>query len=138
MRIGTMVRSLDEAMGLYDYGARYYDPAIARWGQVDPAAEKHAPWSPYNYVNGNPLSRIDPQGDTIRIIGNEEFSRQAVQDISNIVMSGEAGHDLIYYLNTHESDVIISEATASGIFSYFDKQNIRATEATVTGDGTET
>ncbi|NRA50358.1 MAG: hypothetical protein HRU12_14600, partial [Phaeodactylibacter sp.] len=22
---------MDEATGLYDYGARYYDPAIARW-----------------------------------------------------------------------------------------------------------
>ncbi|MEL7003335.1 MAG: RHS repeat-associated core domain-containing protein, partial [Bacteroidota bacterium] len=55
-------KELDEAMGLYDYGARYYDPAIARWGQVDPLAEIK-PWvTPYNFVRNNPIDRIDPDG----------------------------------------------------------------------------
>ncbi|WP_367389377.1 RHS repeat-associated core domain-containing protein [Lewinella sp. LCG006] len=40
-------KELDEATGLYDYGARYYDPAIGRWGQVDPLAEVLPEWSPY-------------------------------------------------------------------------------------------
>ncbi|MEM7298596.1 MAG: RHS repeat-associated core domain-containing protein, partial [Bacteroidota bacterium] len=55
-------KELDEATGLYDYGARYYDPAIARWGQVDPAAEKYAPWSPYHYTYCNPIKYNDPTG----------------------------------------------------------------------------
>lgn len=57
-------KELDEATGLYDYGARYYDPAIARWGQVDPLADtkRNAPFSPYNYVVNNPITNIDPDG----------------------------------------------------------------------------
>jgi RHS repeat-associated protein len=55
-------KELDEATGLYDYGARYYDPAVARWGQVDPLAEVMPEWSPYNYTYGNPISFNDPTG----------------------------------------------------------------------------
>ena len=34
---------------------------------VDPRAEKYTAWSPYNYVLGNPIINIDPQGDTVRV-----------------------------------------------------------------------
>jgi len=55
-------KELDEAAGMYDYGARYYDPAIARWGQVDPLAEEYAWESPYCYVGNNPIYYTDPTG----------------------------------------------------------------------------
>lgn len=65
-------KELDEATGWYDYGARYYDPAIARWGQVDPLAEHYAAYSPYNYVLGNPISFVDPDGMRVSLFDRME------------------------------------------------------------------
>ncbi|MBA3559084.1 MAG: RHS repeat-associated core domain-containing protein, partial [Gemmatimonadaceae bacterium] len=52
----------DAESGLDYFGARLYMPAFARWTSVDPLAEKHPEWSPYNYVLNNPLALIDPDG----------------------------------------------------------------------------
>jgi RHS repeat-associated protein len=37
----------DVETGLDYFGARYFMPAIGRWGAVDPAADGMAQWSPY-------------------------------------------------------------------------------------------
>ncbi len=48
--------------GFYNYGARFYDPALGRWHSPDPLAEKYYSWSPYNFCVGNPLRFVDPDG----------------------------------------------------------------------------
>jgi len=55
-------KELDEETGLYYYGARYYDPVVSNWLSVDPMAEERPGFSPYNYVQNNPIVRIDPTG----------------------------------------------------------------------------
>jgi RHS repeat-associated protein len=46
----------------YDYGARFYDPVIARWHSVDPLAEKTFGLSPYVYCANAPILLDDPDG----------------------------------------------------------------------------
>ncbi|MCB0516139.1 MAG: RHS repeat-associated core domain-containing protein [Chitinophagales bacterium] len=65
-------KELNPQLGLnwYDYGARFYDPAIARWMSVDPLAEKYLSYTPYNYTLDNPVNLIDPDGRDVINTGN--------------------------------------------------------------------
>jgi len=58
-------KELDDATGLYFYGARYYDPSIGRFITADPTVQH--PGDPqdlnrYSYCRNNPVNLIDPLG----------------------------------------------------------------------------
>lgn len=62
---GFTGKERDLETGLDYFGARYYLAALGRWGSVDPLAEKHPEWSPYNYVLENPMVLVDPDGQQV-------------------------------------------------------------------------
>lgn len=57
-------KELNQDFGLdwNDYGARFYDPAIARWQTLDMLADNYQQSSPYVYVLNRPTIAIDPDG----------------------------------------------------------------------------
>jgi RHS repeat-associated protein len=58
----------EAGIGLYDYNARYYDPALGRFVQADtvvPSMANPQDFNRYSYVRGNPLRYIDPSGHCI-------------------------------------------------------------------------
>ena len=65
-------KELDLMHGLdtYDYGARQYNPILARWDRMDPLCEKYYSVSPYAYCGGNPVNAIDPNGKEVVIEGS--------------------------------------------------------------------
>jgi len=54
-------------MNMYDFGARNYDPALGRWMNIDPLAEKFVNVGGYTYVANNPVNFKDPDGRDIRL-----------------------------------------------------------------------
>ena len=61
-------QALSPALSLLDYGARMYDPTLARWLTPDPLAEKYMQWSPYGYCIGNPINMIDEDGNSPHVV----------------------------------------------------------------------
>ena len=76
-------------LGTLDYGARHYDPRIARWTVPDPLAEKYYGVNAYCYCIGVPVVLRDPNGENpvydIQgiFLGTDELGIQGMPIIMN-------------------------------------------------------
>jgi len=107
----------------YDYGARFYDPALARWHSMDPMAEKYNTMSPYLYGFNSPLNVIDPDGrDCIFTIQRDKKGDiTSVKISSTIYITGAgANQKRADALNKGTSDVFKSSDIQSNVNVSFD------------------
>jgi RHS repeat-associated protein len=60
----------------YDFGARIYDPRVARWLSLDPMAKEYPGIAPNVFVGNSPLLFIDPDGNKIVIHYKDDNGRK--------------------------------------------------------------
>jgi len=74
----------DIETGLDNRGARFYDAEVGKFLSLDPLAIKYPSLSAYNYVAGNPVIYIDPDGKEVEIVwvswgwGDSKFGHVAL------------------------------------------------------------
>jgi RHS repeat-associated protein len=120
---GFTGKELDEETGLYYYGARYYDPLIGRFTQLDPLilGESSKPFASvlvnpqelngYTYVMNNPLKYVDPNGMWGVMFGLGGRSHQYIT--SEAIKSSNTDLGLL-----SSSLLIARSSTWSDIFAY--------------------
>jgi RHS repeat-associated protein len=63
---GFTGQRFEGSFGIYDYGARFYDPELGRFLNADseiPEAGDPQSLNRYSYVRNNPVNRVDPTGN---------------------------------------------------------------------------
>jgi RHS repeat-associated protein len=124
-------KELNEELGLdwLDYGARWYDGAVGRWGQVDPMAERYHNFSPYHYTGNNPVIYIDVDG--MYFTGDTTLLNEIAERLSRIgteeakaflgVIERMREADVEFFINRTKS----RETDGVGGETFFDADNNR-------------
>ena len=98
---------LEEEIGLYYYGARWYDSALGRFIQADtliPDPGSSAAYDRYAYVNNNPLKYTDPTGHKkvpggpggVTIVYDGDDDQPDVFDYPSLWIPGIGGSNINY------------------------------------------
>lgn len=102
-------KELDENTNQYYFGARYLDPALARFFVPDRFAEKYPSMTPYQYAANNPMNFIDVNGDSIDVSQlTAEQQQTLIGDLASIT-----GYDPVQFEVSNGMLVINTSADAS-------------------------
>lgn len=110
----------DEESGLDYRGARYYDSDVCRFLSVDPLAHERSWVTPYNYVQNNPILRIDPNGalDSLYTVDVE------TGEYTNVGLDGGNEFDVIIPIRNNDdgTQVVVGEAFVDDGVGFDDPQ----------------
>ncbi|OGO38937.1 MAG: hypothetical protein A2W35_16970 [Chloroflexi bacterium RBG_16_57_11] len=99
-----------QSIGLYYYGARWYDPYLNRWTSPDsiiPDPYDPIDWDRYNYTRNNPIRNTDGSGHCIDGISTWVCIGVAIGVISKVVDYGWTAYD------AWESGQVLNDPNAS-------------------------
>ena len=106
-----------EAFGLdwHDYEARMYDPVVSRFTTVDPLSEERDWLSVYNFVQNNPINRIDPDGALdFGLSPLDEFNVDKITgEITKVSDKGGSETDFFNVGTTNSEGDFVTEQTLS-------------------------
>lgn len=92
----------DGESGLDYFGARYYGSTLGRFTSPDPPLlDQHIAdpqsWNLYAYARNNPLSYIDPTGNAVELLGDEEQRKKELEFLKKQLGNDKAAANL--YIN---------------------------------------
>jgi RHS repeat-associated protein len=110
----------DEIVGsssfeVYDFGARNYDPALGRWMNIDPLAEKYTDYSTYIYAINNPVFFIDPDGQRIDVSDILKLKKdENGKDIQGEYENAELAEAFLIFANSEVGIEFLSQFAEAG------------------------
>ena len=79
------------SLGYLNYGARFYDPDIARWNACDVLADVQNGLSPYSFCGGNPILNVDGDGNIFETAWDAASLVMGVKSFVGNVRQGNVG-----------------------------------------------
>jgi RHS repeat-associated protein len=123
----------DTDLDVYDYGARFYNPAVPFFWSIDPKADKYTFQSPYVYAQNNPVLYMDINGEgteDIIITGPESqktFTELQVSVSGQLSLSmddnGRVSYDKFIGPLTEEAKQLLTAIDDSSIVVKVDASN---------------
>ena len=83
------------SLGYLNYGARFYDPDIARWNACDVLADVQNGLSPYSFCGGNPILNVDGDGNIFETAWDAVSLVMGVKSFVGNVRQGNVGDAIV-------------------------------------------
>jgi RHS repeat-associated protein len=92
----------DTESGLDNFGKRYFGSSMGRFMSPDPPLlDQHIAdpqsWNLYSYVRNNPLSFVDPTGNSVELLGDEDQRKKELALLQKSLGNDQAASNL--YIN---------------------------------------